>query len=95
VSDSANLLNPWLKRTEAATFCGGMGLTAFYTKVRDGVLPRGYRLGKELLWSRDELQAAMEALPRQGDETTPDVARMRNNLAKARAARRNSRGAGA
>jgi len=57
-----------LSRETAARFVG-ISPTTFDGMVKDGTMPSPRRVGVRKLWDRRELEAAFDALPKDGENT--------------------------
>jgi hypothetical protein len=58
-------------RVESAAAIG-VSATTFDAMVASGQMPRPRLIGSRRVWKLDELVAAFDALPREGDQTEPD-----------------------
>jgi predicted DNA-binding transcriptional regulator AlpA len=62
-----DLIEPRLNRQAAAEYIG-VGTTLFDTMVRDGRMPKPFRVGARVIWDRRKLDAAFDALSDDHDE---------------------------
>jgi predicted DNA-binding transcriptional regulator AlpA len=60
-----------LRREGAASYCG-IGATKFDEMVKDGRMPKPKRVDARLIWLRAMLDAALYALPDDGEAAVPN-----------------------
>jgi predicted DNA-binding transcriptional regulator AlpA len=60
-----------LSRVQAAAYVG-VGATLFNEMVRDGRMPRPFKIGARVIWDRQKLDAAFDALSDHDDRNPWD-----------------------